>query len=85
MLFRSQFVRGSEDKLRWIILLYIKTENARSRFPTRQQVGQQFSAQYQNVDEAVEWLTVPNAKPIMGDNPIALLRVRNDAGLEALV
>lgn len=79
------FGRGSEDRLRWIVLIYIKTENGKSRFPTGEQVVQQFSGQYQNVDEVVEWLAGPNAKSIMGDSPIALLRTRGDGGLEALV
>lgn len=79
------FGRGSEDKMRWIVLLYVKTENARSHFPVREQIVQQFSAQYQNVDVVVEWLIGPNAKPFMGDSPIALLCARDDGGLEALV
>lgn len=79
------FGRGSEDRRRWIILIYVKTENNKSRFPTGEQLVQQFSAQYQNVDEVVKWLAGPNAKPFMGGNPITLLRTHDDGGLEALV
>lgn len=79
------FSRRSEDKMRWIVLLYIKSENTRLHSPTREQIVQHFSLQYQNVGEVVEWLIGPNAKPFTGDSPIALLRARDDGGLEALV
>lgn len=54
-------------------------------FPAREQIVQQLSVQHQNVDEIVEWLIGPHAKTFLGDTPIALLRVRSDGGLEALV
>jgi hypothetical protein len=79
------FTGGSEDKMRWLVLLYVKSENARSHFPTCEQIVEQFSTQYQNLDEAIEWLIGSNAKPFIGDSPIALLRARDDGGLEALV
>jgi hypothetical protein len=79
------FSRRPEDKLRWTILLHVKTENDRSLFPTREQIVQQFSAPCQNINEIVEWLIGPNARTFMGDNLIALLRPRDDGGLEALV
>ncbi len=79
------FSRRPEDKLRWTVLLYIKRENSRSHFPSREQAIQQLSPLCQNVDEVVEWLLGSNAKPFIGDSPVQLLRARNDGGLEALV
>ncbi|MGH9955689.1 MAG: hypothetical protein ACREBC_01005 [Pyrinomonadaceae bacterium] len=79
------FGPGSEDRLRWIVLIYVKTENGRSRFPTSEQLVQHFSSQHENIGEVIEWLTGPNARPFVGDSSIYLLRTRDDGGLEALV
>lgn len=80
------FSRRPEDKLRWTVLFYVKKENASLHFPTREQVGQQFSSSsHQNVNEVIEWLIGPNAKTLLGDSPIPLLQARDDGGLEALV
>lgn len=79
------FGRDPADRLRWLVLLHVKTENCQGVFPSRVQVVQRLEPTHLNVEQALDWLVTTSATSLLGHKKLALIKTRHDGGLEALV
>jgi len=79
------FGKDPVDRLRWLVLIHVKTENLKGVFPSHEQVVLRFESTHPDVAEVLNWLTTASATSLLGHQKLSLIKTRYNGGLEALV